>query len=134
MRPLGRSGVHGTGMTLGLIAGLGIVVALIVLNGVYVAGEFCLLAVDTSQVDVLAGQGQLRARGVRSLLRRLNFHLAGAQLGITLTSLVLGIIAEDTVGRLIEWALGGWGLLAGIGRGRCCGGDRARRSFSDGVR
>jgi len=101
--------VHGTGMTLGLIAGLGIVVALIVLNGVYVAGEFCLLAVDTSQVDVLASQGQLRARGVRSLLRRLNFHLAGAQLGITLTSLVLGIIAEDTVGRLIEWALGGWG-------------------------
>lgn len=107
--PLGRSGVHGTGMTLGLIAGLGIVVALIVLNGVYVAGEFCLLAVDTSQVDVLAGQGQRRARGVRALLRRLNFHLAGAQLGITLTSLVLGIIAEDTVGRLLEWALGGWG-------------------------
>ncbi len=96
-------------MTLGLIAGLGIVVALIVLNGVYVAGEFCLLAVDTSQVDVLAGQGQRRARGVRALLRRLNFHLAGAQLGITLTSLVLGIIAEDTVGSLIEWALGGWG-------------------------
>lgn len=95
-------------MTLGLIAGLGIVIVLIVLNGVYVAGEFCLLAVDTSQVDVLAGQGQRRARGVRSLLRRLNFHLAGAQLGITLTSLVLGIIAEDTVGRLIEWALGGW--------------------------
>lgn len=96
-------------MTLGLIAGLGIVVALIVLNGVYVAGEFCLLAVDTSQVDVLAGQGHRRARGVRALLRRLGFHLAGAQLGITLTSLVLGIIAEDTVGRLIEWALGGWG-------------------------
>ena len=103
-------------MTLGLIAGLGIVVALIVLNGVYVAGEFCLLAVDTSQVDVLAGQGQRRARGVRALLRRLGFHLAGAQLGITLTSLVLGIIAEDTVGRLIEWALGGWGAsLASAG-------------------
>ena len=103
-------------MTLGLIAGLGTVVALIVLNGVYVAGEFCLLAVDTSQVDVLAGQGQRRARGVRALLRRLGFHLAGAQLGITLTSLVLGIIAEDTVGRLIEWVLGGWGAsLASAG-------------------
>ena len=103
-------------MTLGLIAGLGIVVALIVLNGVYVAGEFCLLAVDTSQVDVLAGQGQRRARGVRALLRRLNFHLAGAQLGITLTSLVLGIIAEDTIGGLIEWSLGGWGeTLASAG-------------------
>ena len=116
MRPLGRSGVHGTGMTLGLIAGLGIVVALIVLNGVYVAGEFCLLAVDASQVDVLASRGQRRARGVRALLRRLNFHLAGAQLGITLTSLVLGIIAEDTIGRLIEWSLGGWGAsLASAG-------------------
>ena len=103
-------------MTLGLIAGLAFVVVLIVLNGVYVAGEFCLLAVDTSQVDVLAGQGQRRARGVRALLRRLGFHLAGAQLGITLTSLVLGIIAEGTVGRLIEWALGGWGTsLASAG-------------------
>lgn len=103
-------------MTLGLIAGLGIVVALIVLNGVYVAGEFCLLAVDTSQVDVRAAQGQRRARGVRALLRRLNFHLAGAQLGITLTSLVLGIIAEDTIGGLIEWLLGGWGAtLASAG-------------------
>ena len=103
-------------MTAGLIAGLAFVVVLIVLNGVYVAGEFCLLAVDTSQVDVLAGQGQRRARGVRALLRRLGFHLAGAQLGITLTSLVLGIIAEGTVGRLIEWALGGWGTsLASAG-------------------
>ncbi len=103
-------------MTVGLIAGLGIVVALIVLNGVYVAGEFCLLAVDSSQVDVLADQGHRRARGTRALLRRLSFHLAGAQLGITLTSLVLGIIAEDTIGGLIEWSLGGWGsTLASAG-------------------
>ena len=105
---MGFAGVRNTGMTLGLIAGLALVVVLIALNGVFVAGEFSLLAVDTSQVDVLAAQGRLRARGVRALLRRLSFHLGGAQLGITLTSLVLGIIAEGTIGELIERALGGW--------------------------
>ncbi len=96
-------------MTLGLTAGLVLVVVLIALNGVFVAGEFCLLAVDTSRVDAMTAAGNRRARGVRALLRRLSFHLAGAQLGITLTSLVLGILAESTVGGLIEWSLGGWG-------------------------
>ncbi|WP_419841697.1 hemolysin family protein [Candidatus Poriferisodalis sp.] len=96
-------------MTLGLIAGLALVVVLIALNGVFVAGEFCLLAVDGSQVEVMSAEGSRRARGVRALLRRLSFHLAGAQLGITLTSLVLGILAESTIGGLLEWALGSAG-------------------------
>ncbi len=95
-------------MTLATAAGLALVVVLIALNGVFVAGEFSLLAVDTSEVDVKAGAGNRRARAVRALLRRLSFHLGGAQLGITLTSLVLGIIAEGTIGELLVRALGSW--------------------------
>lgn len=95
-------------MTLGLAAGLALVVVLIALNGVFVAGEFSLLAVDTSQVDVMADAGNRRARGVRALLRRLSFHLAGAQLGITLTSLMMGIIAEGTIGEVFVRVLGPW--------------------------
>lgn len=98
--------------------GLGLVLVLIALNGMFVAGEFSLLAVDTSRVDVLADGGSRRARGVRALLRKLSFHLGGAQLGITLTSLMLGIIAEGTVGELLKWSLGGFvalefGLIGG---------------------
>ncbi|WP_428118828.1 CNNM domain-containing protein [Candidatus Poriferisodalis sp.] len=100
--------MNATGMTLATAAGLALVVVLIALNGVFVAGEFSLLAVDTSEVDVKAGAGNRRARAVRALLRRLSFHLGGAQLGITLTSLVLGIIAEGTIGELLVRALGSW--------------------------
>jgi CBS domain containing-hemolysin-like protein len=72
---------------------------------VFVAAEFGLVAVDRSRVDADAEAGSRRARLVRSLLRRLSFHLSGAQLGITITSLVVGFLAEPTIGRLLEPAL-----------------------------
>jgi CBS domain containing-hemolysin-like protein len=84
--------------TLGLLA----VCLLILANGVFVAAEFALVAVDRSRVDHDAEAGSRRARLVRTLLRRLSFHLAGAQLGITLTSVVVGLLAEPTIGRLLE--------------------------------
>lgn len=78
-----------------------LVVVLIALNALFVAGEFGLLAVDTTQVDTRASGGSRRARMVAALRRRLSFQLGAAQLGITVTSLVLGIIAEDTIGDLL---------------------------------
>jgi CBS domain containing-hemolysin-like protein len=69
---------------------------------VFVAAEFALVAVDRSRVDRDAEGGSRRARLVRSLLRRLSFHLAGAQLGITVTSLIVGFLAEPVIGELIE--------------------------------
>jgi CBS domain containing-hemolysin-like protein len=83
---------------LGLLA----VCLLIVANGVFVAAEFALVAVDRSRVDRDAEAGSRRARLVRSLLRRLSFHLAGAQLGITVTSLIVGFLAEPVIGQLLE--------------------------------
>jgi len=82
--------------------GIVLVIVLIVLNGIFVAGEFSLVAVDTSRIDVMAEGGHRTARMTRSLLRRLSFHLGGAQLGITVTSLLLGLIAEDALSPLIE--------------------------------
>lgn len=81
--------------------GLVLVFVLISLNAVFVAGEFSLVAVDTSRIDVLAERGHTAAKLVRGLLRRLSFHLGGAQLGITVTSLLLGLIAEDALGPLV---------------------------------
>jgi len=54
--------------------------------------------------------GDRRARRALKLLHRLSFHLSGAQLGITISSLVLGYAAEPTVARAIEPVLAGLGL------------------------
>ena len=57
---------------------------------------------ERSRVGRLADEGDRRARRILSGLRNLSFHLSGAQLGITVSSLVLGIIAESAIGRFVE--------------------------------
>ena len=79
---------------------------LIAANGAFVAHEFALVAVDRSRVRRQAEEGDARARATEKLLRRLSFHLSGAQLGITITSLVLGFIAEPVVATLLEPLVG----------------------------
>jgi CBS domain containing-hemolysin-like protein len=60
------------------------------------------VAVDRSRVDHAAERGSRRARTARGLLRHLSFHLSGAQLGITVTSLLIGILAEPAVASILE--------------------------------
>lgn len=67
--------------------------------------EFALVAVDRQRIEVLAEAGDRRAGRALALLRRLSFNLSGCQLGITVSSLVLGFIAEPTIARLLEPAL-----------------------------
>jgi CBS domain containing-hemolysin-like protein len=58
--------------------------------------------VERSRVSRLAEEGDKGARRILAGLRKLSFHLSGAQLGITVSSLVLGIIAEPALGRFVE--------------------------------
>lgn len=81
------------------------VVALVAANGFFVAAEFALVAADRARLESAAAGGERRAKLVMALLGRLSFHLSGAQLGITLTSLGLGFVAEPTVGALLEPAV-----------------------------
>ncbi|HSJ83015.1 MAG TPA: hemolysin family protein [Acidimicrobiia bacterium] len=81
---------------------MGAVVLLILLNAFFVAGEFAIVAVDRSLVERKARDGERGARRILHSLRNLSFELSGAQLGITVTSLVLGAIAEPAVASLIE--------------------------------
>ena len=83
------------------------VVALVAANAGFVAAEFALVAVDRTRVDERAGAGDRGARRVQRLVQNLSYHLSGAQLGITITSLLLGFIAEPAVASLIEPALDG---------------------------
>ena len=85
-----------------ILLGLLIVIVLIAASGFFVAVEFSLIAADRSRLETLADQGRWPARVALSVLRRMSFHLSGAQLGITVTSLLLGFLAEPLVGRLID--------------------------------
>ncbi len=74
---------------------------LLAVNAFFVAGEFGLVTVKRSRVARLAEEGDRRARAILAGLRRLSFHLSGAQLGITVSSLVLGVVAEATLSPLV---------------------------------
>ena len=84
-------------VALGLLA----VLALILATGYFVAAEFAFVAVRKGRVEELAQAGDRRAVRALSVLKRLSFMLSGAQLGITVTSLVIGFIAEPTIGRTL---------------------------------
>jgi CBS domain containing-hemolysin-like protein len=76
-----------------------------VANGFFVAAEFALVTVDRSRVETDLDAGRRSARIADSLLHHLSFHLSGAQLGITVTSLLIGLLAEPAIATLIEPAL-----------------------------
>lgn len=84
--------------------------ALIAANAVFVAAEFALVTVDRPTIARLAAEGDRRAGSVRTALDRLSTQLSGAQLGITVTSLVVGFIAEPSVAALLRGPLESWGL------------------------
>lgn len=93
---------------LGLLA----VLALILANGYFVAAEFAFVAARRGRLEERAAAGDRRAQRALGVLRRLSFMLSGAQLGITVTSLVVGYIAEATLGRAIRPLLEFAGLPA----------------------
>jgi CBS domain containing-hemolysin-like protein len=83
---------------------------LIFLNGFYVAGEFALVAVDRSKMEQMAAGGHRGAVSTMAGLRTLSFQLSGAQLGITVTSLMVGFILEPTLGETLRGPLVAVGL------------------------
>jgi len=86
---------------LGLIG----VVALIAANGFFVAVEFAFVAARRSRFVERADEGDRRSKRAIDVHKRLSFMLSGAQLGITVTTLLVGFIAEPAVASVIEPAL-----------------------------
>ncbi|GAA4365031.1 hemolysin family protein [Nocardioides caricicola] len=74
---------------------------LIAACGVFVAAEFSFVTVDRGQVDRAAEAGDNGARGVQKALRSLSTQLSGAQVGITITNLAIGYLAEPAIADLI---------------------------------
>lgn len=79
-------------------------VGLVLACGVFGAAEYSFVAVDRSQVET-AAEHDRRAVGVRAALRHLSTQLSGAQVGITLTNLALGFLAEPSISRLLRMPL-----------------------------
>ena len=88
-------------------------VLLVLACGAFVAAEFSLVTVDRATVDRAAETGDRRALGVQSALRSLSTQLSGAQVGITVTNLAIGFLAEPAVADLIRGPLTDLGLSSG---------------------
>ncbi|MDA2984046.1 MAG: CNNM domain-containing protein, partial [Actinomycetota bacterium] len=77
---------------------LGVVVVLVGLNGLFVAAEFAVVSARGPALDDLAESGDRRAGEVAALLGRLPFFLSMVQFGITVTSLIVGFLADRAIG------------------------------------
>ncbi|MGW2212502.1 hemolysin family protein [Streptomyces sp. NPDC001781] len=89
--------------------------ATLVVNAFFVGAEFALISVRRSQVEPLAQEGDRRARRVLWGLEHVSALLAAAQLGITLCTLVLGVVAEPAIAHLLEPVFHAVGVPAGAG-------------------
>ncbi|MFC7308013.1 hemolysin family protein [Streptomyces monticola] len=76
--------------------------ATLVVNAFFVGAEFALISVRRSQIEPHAEADDRRARSVMWGLEHVSHLMAAAQLGITLCTLVLGIVAEPAFAHLLE--------------------------------
>lgn len=91
--------------------GLLLLVALLIAGqAVFVAAEFSLVTIDRASVEAQAADGDRSARGILVGLRTLSTQLSGAQVGITVTSLIVGFLAEPAIAELLAAPLQAAGL------------------------
>ncbi|MFM9371077.1 hemolysin family protein [Streptomyces sp. Da 82-17] len=88
--------------------------ATLVVNAFFVGAEFALISVRRSQIEPHAEEGDRRARSVMWGLQHVSHLMAAAQLGITLCTLVLGIVAEPAIAHLLEPVFDAVGVPHGL--------------------
>ncbi|ACU61563.1 hemolysin family protein [Chitinophaga pinensis] len=74
---------------------------LVLLNGFFVAAEFAIVKVRSSQIEVSAGRSKTVSQVAKNIVNNLDGYLAATQLGITLASLGLGWVGEKVMTELI---------------------------------
>lgn len=84
---------------------LAVSAGLVLACGIFVAAEFSFVTVDRPTVERAATGGDKGAEGVRVALKSLSTQLSGAQVGITLTNLAIGFLAEPAIAELIRGPL-----------------------------
>ncbi|MDO5696848.1 MAG: hemolysin family protein [Dermatophilus congolensis] len=102
-------------VALSLLIGVLVVLAITAATGYFVAQEFAYMAVDRSRLNARAEAGDEVAARALKVTKRTSFMLSGAQLGITVTGLLVGYVAEPLIGAAFGAMLGGVGVPQGIG-------------------
>ncbi len=96
--------------SLTLLLGLFVILIIIALGGFFVAQEFAYMSVDRMKLRAAAAEGDEKAKSALKITERTSFMLSGAQLGITVTGLMIGYVAEPLVGNSLGVLLGGVGI------------------------
>ncbi len=99
-------------LTGSLIFDVAIVFILVLANAFFVASEFSLVSVRKTRIDQLAAEGNGAAVVVQRAVRDLDRYIAATQVGITIASLLLGGLGEQTLEPLLtplfSWVPEGW--------------------------
>ncbi|WP_046470544.1 hemolysin family protein [Allosalinactinospora lopnorensis] len=101
-------------VALSILLGALVVLAITAATGYFVAQEFGYMAVDRSRLKARASSGDPGARRALGITSRTSFMLSGAQLGITVTGLLVGYVAEPMIGQGLGEILDDTGLPAGL--------------------
>ncbi|GAA2936281.1 hemolysin family protein [Streptomyces enissocaesilis] len=89
---------------------LALAVLLSLACGAFVAAEFSLTTIERGDLERSVERGERGAASALKAVRSLTFQLSGAQLGITVTNLLVGMLAEPSIGKLIRGPLEDVGL------------------------
>jgi putative hemolysin len=95
------------------LVGLVVVVCLVAANGFFVATEFALVSSRSTRIDQVAATGNRAARLIQRAKNNPTRFISGTQLGVTVASLLLGWIGEETFAQIIQALLNQALLLAG---------------------
>jgi CBS domain containing-hemolysin-like protein len=79
-----------------------IIAVLIALTAFFVASEFAMIKVRTTRIDQLITEGNRKAETAKKVITNLDGYLSATQVGITITSLILGWLGEPTIRKLLE--------------------------------
>ncbi|PWR06698.1 HlyC/CorC family transporter [Micromonospora acroterricola] len=97
-----------------IVVGLLLIIVLTAATGYFVAQEFGYVAVDRGKLRQLADDGDAAAARALTVTSRLSFVLSGAQLGITVTALLVGYVAEPYLGGGLADLLGVAGVSEAV--------------------
>ncbi|MFT5466140.1 MAG: CBS domain containing-hemolysin-like protein [Verrucomicrobiales bacterium] len=86
------------------------ILGFVLLNGFFVAAEFAIVKVRSSQLDMEIVEGSKRATLAKHVVDNLDGYLSATQLGITVASIALGLISEPFFEKLVGPMLGDWGV------------------------
>ncbi|MEU2656828.1 hemolysin family protein [Streptomyces sp. NPDC007325] len=82
--------------------------------GAFVAAEFSLTTVERGELEAAVERGERGAAGALKAVRSLTFQLSGAQLGITVTNLIVGMLSEPSISKLIKGPVEALGLSPSV--------------------